>query len=169
MAPDQAKAIMQMQPAIMKKQIQALTGKLAALNRFISRYSDRLRLFFTALKGVSLEGWGPERGKALDAIKQYLASPLTLSQPIEGKELVTSATTVSVALVRSDEDGKQRSVYFVSKMLTDVETRYTNFERIALALSMAAKKLRPYFQAHIIIVLTNYPIIAIIHKSDALG
>ena len=49
-------------------------------------------------------------------------------------------------------------------MLTDVETRYTNFKRIALALMMAAKKLRPYFQAHIIVVLTSYPIRAILHN-----
>ena len=74
-----------------------------------------------------------------------------------------------VALVRMDEDGKQNLVYFVSKMLTNAETRYTDFERIALALRMAAKKLCPYFQAHTIIVLTSYPIKAILHKPDASG
>ena len=83
--------------------------------------------------------------------------------------LAASATTVSSALVRSDRDGKQKPVYFVSKMLTDVETKYTNFERIALALKMATKKLHPYFQAHTIIVLTSYPIIVILHKFDASG
>ena len=43
MAPDQARAIIQMQPLVTKKQTQALIGKLAVLNRFISRYSDRFR------------------------------------------------------------------------------------------------------------------------------
>ena len=52
-------------------------------------------------------------------------------------------------------------------MLTDVETRCIDFEQIKLALIMAAKKLRPYFQAHTIIVLTSYPIRAILHKPDA--
>ena len=70
MTPDQAKAIMQMQPLITKKQIQALIGKLPALNRFIFRYSDRLRPFFIALKGVSSEGWAPECDKAFHAIKE---------------------------------------------------------------------------------------------------
>ena len=125
------------------------------------------------MKSVSSEGWGPECDKAFQAIKGYLASPLTLSQPIEGEELylylAASATAISAALVRSDEDDKQRPVYFVSKMLTNVETRYTDFERITLALMMAVKKLRPFFQAHTIIVLTSYPIKAIIHKPDASG
>ena len=67
MAPDQVQAIGQMQPPIIKKQIQTFTSKLAALNRFISRYSDRLRPFFTTLKGASLEGWGPECENAFHA------------------------------------------------------------------------------------------------------
>ena len=81
--------------------------------------------------------------------------------------LVAPATEVSATLIRADEDDKQRLVYFVSKMLTDAETRYNNFERIVLALRMATKKLLPYFQAHTVIVLTNYPIKSILHKPNA--
>ena len=140
---------MQMQPPITKKQIQALTGKLAALNKSISRYLDFLRLFFTALKGVSSKGWGPICDKAFHAIKEYLPSPLTLSQPVEDEELylylAASTTTISTTLIRANEDGKKGPIYFVSKMLTDAETRYIDFERITLALKMVAKKLRPYF------------------------
>ena len=54
-------------------------------------------------------------------------------------------------------------------MLIDAKTRYTNFEQIALALRMAAKKLHPYFQAHTIVVLTSYLIRAILHKQNASG
>ena len=75
MVREQPKDIMQMQPPITKKQIQALIGKLAALTEFISRYSDRLRLFFTTLKGVLSEGWEPKCDKASHTIKEYLASP----------------------------------------------------------------------------------------------
>ena len=54
-------------------------------------------------------------------------------------------------------------------MLIDVETRYTDFEGIELPLKMEAKKLRPYFQAHTIVVLTRYPIKAILHELNASG
>ena len=52
-------------------------------------------------------------------------------------------------------------------MLTDAETRYTNFEQITFALRMASKKLCPYFQTHTIVVLSNYRIKAVFHKPDA--
>ena len=60
MAPSQVEAIgqMPMQPPITKKQMQTLTSKLTALNRFVSRYSDYLQSFFIALKGASLKGCG---------------------------------------------------------------------------------------------------------------
>ena len=60
-------------------------------------------------------------------------------------------------------------MYFVSKVLTDAETRYTEFEEIVLAFIMATKMLHPYFQAHTIVILTTYMIRAIIYKPDALG
>ena len=96
-----------------------------------------------------------------------------MSQPVDGEELylylVASTTTVSANLVRSDEDDKHKLVYFVSTMLIDVETRYTDFERIALALCTVAKRLCPYFHVHNIVILTSYPIRAILHKPDDSG
>ena len=90
------------------------------------------------LKRAPSKGWGLECDKAFHAIKEYVASPLSLSQPTNGEDLylylVASATTVSASLVRTSEDGKQKPVYFVSKVLTCAKTRYTDFERIALAL-----------------------------------
>ena len=159
-----------MQPPMTKKEIQSLTERLAALNRFISRYSDRLHPFFKALKRANTKGWGPKCEKAFQAIKEYVASPLSLSQPVEGEELYlymsSSETIVSTTLVRLDSDKKQRPVYFVRKALSVVEIGYSDFERVALALRTVAKKLWPYFQAHTIVVLTSSPIKAIFHKPD---
>ena len=79
MAPGQVRAISQMQPSTTRKEIQALIGRLAALNRFISRYSDRLRPFFKALKGADVKCQGHECTESLRAIKEYITSPLSLS------------------------------------------------------------------------------------------
>ena len=102
MAPEQVKAIEHMQPLVTKKQIQARIIKLAALNRFISRYSDRLRPFFIALKGASAKGWGPECDQAFNQGVHSLP-PLSLSQPVNGEEvylyLAASAMAVSATLV----------------------------------------------------------------------
>ena len=51
--PLQLKAILQSLAPISKKEIQQLTGRLAALGRFISRFTDRLKPFFTTLRGIA--------------------------------------------------------------------------------------------------------------------
>ena len=60
-------------------------------------------------------------------------------------------------------------MFFVSKSLTDAETRYSHLERAALALRTAAQKLRLYFQAHPVVVLTDLPLRGTIHRPDLSG
>lgn len=95
-------------------------------------------------------------------IKQYLARPLVLSQPRIGEPLyiylVIFDIAVNFALVRVDNVGIQQLVYFVSNTMLSTKTRYSKLERVALALQVSTKKLRPYFQAHQIGVLTDQPI-----------
>ena len=57
----------------------------------------------------------------------------------------------------------------MSKRLLDAETRYPELEKLALALMVATKKLRSYFHAHPIKVLTNYPLRQVLQKSKASG
>ena len=60
-------------------------------------------------------------------------------------------------------------MFFVIKSLTDAETIYSHLERAALALRGAAQKLRPYFQAHLVVVLTDLPLRGTIHRPDMSG
>ena len=80
--------------------------------------------------------------------------------------LTTSDITVSAILFKECGDAKLRPVFFVSKSLTDAEIRYTHLERAALALRTVAQKLRPYIQAHPVMVLTDLPLRGTIHKPD---
>ena len=139
--------------------MQQLTGQLAALGRFISQFIDRLKPFFATLRGANQVGWNEECDRDFIHIKQYLAEPPILTSPDTGETLfvylAVSDTAISVALFKENEDGKQRHVFFVSKSLADAETRYSCLEQAALALQIEAKKIRLYFQAHPIVVLTN--------------
>ncbi|KAK3026400.1 hypothetical protein RJ639_042610 [Escallonia herrerae] len=69
---------------------------------------------------------------------------------------INPEVTVSVVLVR-EEDEVQKPIYYVSKVLQDVETRYLNIDKIALALIISARHLQPYFQSHTIVILTDQP------------
>ena len=49
------------------------------------------------------------------------------------------------------------------------EERYPRMEKLILALVTAARKLRPYFQAHTIEVPTEYPMKQVLHKPEVSG
>ena len=57
-------------------------------------------------------------------------------------------------------------VYYTSKTLLDAETRYLPLEKLTLALVSASRKMVPYFQAHLITVLTEHPLRAVLRKAD---
>ena len=68
-----------------------------------------------------------------------------------------------------EREGKQQPVYFVSKTLAPAETRYSMIEKLALALVTAKRKLRQYFEAHSITVITSQPIRSVLAKPDMSG
>ncbi|KAL6325557.1 hypothetical protein AAG906_023402 [Vitis piasezkii] len=47
-------------------------SRLAALGRFIARFTDKLKFFFLTLKGASLTGWTSDYEQAFGEIKCYL-------------------------------------------------------------------------------------------------
>ena len=71
--------------------------------------------------------------------------------------LVVSLATISATLI-SEEDQVQNLVYYASRALGGAEKRYPPMEKLVFALITAAHKLKPYFQAHIVIVLTDKPL-----------
>ena len=99
--------------------------------------------------------------QAFEDLKVYLSSPPLLSPSRPEKKLylylAVLQAAVSIALVR-EEDGSQRPVYFTSRAFQRAEERYPQMEKLAFALVTAARKLKPYFQAHTIIVLMDKPL-----------
>ena len=110
------RAILKLEPPRMVKAVQSLNGKVAALNRFVSKATDKCLPFFCVLKKYF--EWTDECQKAFKDLKKYLSSPSLLSPSMPGEELylyiAVSQAAVSAALVR-DEGGSQRPVYFISK------------------------------------------------------
>uniref|UniRef100_A0A2N9GR51 Uncharacterized protein n=1 Tax=Fagus sylvatica TaxID=28930 RepID=A0A2N9GR51_FAGSY len=170
--PDKIKAILEMQPPKSTKEVQRLTGRVAALNRFMSRSTDKCLPFFKTLKKAF--EWTDECQQAFEELKRYLTEPPLLSPSKQGEELylylylAVSPTAVSSALIR-EEERRQLPVYYTSRALRGAEERYPPMEKLAFALVTAARKLRPYFQAHTIILLTNHPLRKAMNKPDAAG
>ena len=73
------------------------------------------------------------------------------------------------AVLVQEVDKEERHVYFVSQTLHAAETRYQMIEKVALALVLMVRWMRPYFQNHTITVRTDYPIFKILSKPDLVG
>ncbi|KAI5349432.1 hypothetical protein L3X38_002319 [Prunus dulcis] len=160
--PEKIQAILDMTIPKTVKDIQSLTGRVAALTRFISKATDRCAPFFKALKGTKRNITSTaECETAFSELKEYMGRAPLLSTPEHGDILViylsVSASAVSSVLIRS-KDNADHPMHYVSKALQDAEVRYPDIEKLAFALVVSARRLRPYFQAHTIHVLTNQPL-----------
>ena len=103
--------------------------------------------------------WTEECERAFQDLKTYLGHASLLAKPLTGERLfaylAVSEHAMSLVLVK-DAARVQVPVYYVSKRLLNAELRYPELERLALALVTSTKKLRHYFLAHPVFVLTYH-------------
>ena len=160
--PDQIKAINDLQPPRNPKEVQKLTGMMAALNRFISRSADRCKPFFLLLHKWKEFKWSDECVMAFQQLKQYLSRPPIMSSPVVDEVVFAYITVafyaISFVLIWVDS-GIQRPVYYVSKLL----------EKAISAVVHATRKLPYYFQAYTVVVLTQLPLKSILRSADYTG
>ena len=63
----------------------------------------------------------------------------------------------------------QKPVYYTSRALRDAEERYPPMEKLSFALVTVARKLKPYFQAHTVNVMTDKPLRRAMSNPEAAG
>jgi hypothetical protein len=101
--PEKISAITSMKAPTSIKDVQKLTGCMAALSRFISRLGERGLLFFKLLKHQEKFVWTPEADQALAQLKDFLSKPPILTAPHKGEQLllylVATTHVVSTAIV----------------------------------------------------------------------
>ncbi|KAL0454251.1 UNVERIFIED_CONTAM: hypothetical protein Slati_0764300 [Sesamum latifolium] len=168
----QIKAIINMKAPTCLNEAQRLTGRIAALSRFISKSAEKSLPFFKTLRKAKTFEWGTPRQLAFKELKAYLARLPLLVKPSPGEALYlylsAAPQAVSSVLIR-EEDEKQLPIYYVSKVLNGAEGRYMSIEKMALALVVTARRLRPYFLSHPIGVKTNTPVKQTLDKPDTSG
>ena len=123
--PDKVKALWNMEEPKSIRGVQKLTGRIAALNRFIPRSADRSLPFFKVLRNANKFEWGLEQSEALQALKNHLQNMVKMTSPDPKDVLLlyiaASYSAVSAALVLEREiEGKKKQlpVYFVSEALS---------------------------------------------------
>jgi ribonuclease HI len=152
--PAKIQAIINMTPPQSTRDVQRLTGRLAALNRFISKSAERSLPFLKTLRGAKDFAWGPEQAATFTSLKQHLTDLAILTSPDPSLPLLlyiaASPCAVSAALVQEqNREGTtlQCPVYYVSEVLMASKCNMTELEKISYAVVMASCKLRHYFEA----------------------
>ena len=92
--------------------------------------------------------WEKQHQIAFDGIKGYLSKPPILIPPLKGRplKLYLSAAKefIGCLLTQNNVEGHEQVVYYLSRVLNSIETRYTPIEKLCLALYFACTKLRHY-------------------------
>ena len=106
---------------------------------------------------------------AFQQLKEYLSRPPIMFSPAADEVLyayiVVAPHAVSLVLI-PDDNGLQRLVYYMSKLLHEAEVRYLPSEKAILTVVHATRKLPHYFQAHTVVVLTQLPLKSILWTAD---
>jgi len=167
--PDKCQAILAMRSPKNIMEVQQLLGRLTAISRFIPHQAEKTRPMVQLLRKATKISWDTQSEEIFKQFKEFLTSPVVIQKPRPDHlilvYLAVSKEAVSVALVQEAE-GEEWSVYFVIRTFHTTETRYQMIEKVALALVLTARQMHPYFQNHLIIVRTDYPIFKILSKSD---
>ncbi|GJR60239.1 reverse transcriptase domain-containing protein [Tanacetum coccineum] len=82
---------------------------------------------------------------------------------------LAAAKEAIIAVLMTERDGKQMPIYFVSRALQGPEVNYTPIEKLILALVSASKRLKIYFHAHTIVVITDQPIKQMLSNLEVVG
>jgi len=154
------------------KEVQQLTGRMAALSRFVSAGGDKGHPYFQCLKINSRLVWTEECEAVFLKLKEYLAAPPVLCKPQMGEPLwlyfAVTEWAINSVLVQ-EQDQTQKPIYFVSKALQGPEVRYQGLEKAALAVVFSTRRLRHYFQSFTVVVMTDLPIRKVLQKPDVVG
>ncbi|GJZ98187.1 reverse transcriptase domain-containing protein [Tanacetum coccineum] len=116
--------------------------------------------------------WTADAEEAFRKMKELIEILPTLTAPIKGKAfimyLTASTENISVVLL-AEREKRQVPIYFISRVLQVAELNYPELEKLIPALVYAARRLRRYFQAYPIRVLTDKPIKQILARPEKSG
>jgi len=170
--PDKCAAIIAMRNPASVKEVQQLTGRMAALSRFVSAGGGKGHPYFQCLKRNNRFVWTEERETNFLRLKEFLATPSVLSKPRAGVPLclyfAVTEWAINSVLVQ-EQDQVQKLIYFVSKALQGPKMRYQSLEKAALAVVFSSRRLRHYFHSFTVVVMTDLLIQKVLQKPDVAG
>jgi hypothetical protein len=135
--PEKIKAILEISQPNDLKDVQRLTGCVAAVSRFISRLGKKALPVYKLMKKSDEFVWTDEADAALKDLKRVLSTALVRGAPEDQDPMLLymAATNRVVSIVimveckeEAQEYGIQRPVYYASEVLTESKQRYPHYK-----------------------------------------
>jgi hypothetical protein len=176
--PEKVTALERMGPIRDLKGVQKVLGCLTTLSCFISWLGQKGLPLYRLLKKHECFSWTVEAQEALDKLKATLTHTPILTPPQDGEPLylyvaATTQVVSAVIVVERTEEGHtlpvQLPVYYVSEVLSETKAHYPQIQKLLYAVVLVRRKIRHYFKAHPVTVVSSFPLGEIIRNPDAAG
>jgi hypothetical protein len=102
-----------------------------------------------------------------------ILTPPQGGEPLYLYVVATTQVVSAVIVVEHTEEGHtvpvQRSVYYISEVLFETKAWYPQIQKLLYVVVLTWSKLRHYFEAHLVTVVSSFPLSDIIRNPDAAG
>ena len=169
-----ATAIATMRRPTTVRELKSFLGRVSYIRRFVPGLALATAGLSKLLKKGTEFTWGTKQQEAFQRI-QYIMNHLPILQaPVCGRPLLlylaSNSQAIGALLEQEDDQGNEQSVYYVSRTLKDTETGYPKIEKACLVIIYASQRLKRYFSAHQILLVTkSHPIKALLHQPFLTG
>uniref|UniRef100_A0A2N9GIW4 RNA-directed DNA polymerase n=1 Tax=Fagus sylvatica TaxID=28930 RepID=A0A2N9GIW4_FAGSY len=167
--PARSSAIATMKPPTTHKELKSFLGKLSYIRRFIPGLAAVTSTFAPLLKKGASFHWSTECQEAFEKVQNIMTKLPTVCAPIPEKSLrlylASNSQAIGALIAQENDNGVEQPIYYVSRTLKDAESRYSGAERSCLALIYASQRLRHYFLAHKVQLMTkSHPIRSLLQR-----
>ena len=170
--PAKVASIIQLEKPTNVSEMKSLLGMTNYSSRFVKSYSDKIQPLRLLTHQDTKWLWEKQHDEAFEEIKKSLATRPTLAyfdpRRKTTRTVDASPTGLGGILSQQDDHGEVHVVAYASKALSDVETRYSQTEREALAVIWACEHYHLYLYGQPVTVLTDHlPLLGMINKPGA--
>ncbi|XP_028416022.1 uncharacterized protein K02A2.6-like [Dendronephthya gigantea] len=169
--PKKIAAICDATPPTNPSEVRSFLGLTGFCSRFIPNYATLTEpLKHLTRKGVRWN-WGVQQNKSFLALKECLTSNRTMAYFDPSKRTIAtfdaSPFGLGAVLTQVDADGQERSVAYASRTLSDVERRYSQTEREALAIVWGCERFHLYLYGSQFEIVTDHKPLETIFNNPA--
>lgn len=147
-ADEKVKAITEVKKPETKSELRSWLGLAQFCAKFIQNFAAVTSPLWDLTKEKSEWNWTVEHETAFNSIKKHLTTcPVMAYWNTEAETRITTDASpfgLGAILEQKQPEDTYRPVYYASRKLTDVESRYSQFERETLGVKWACQKFQLY-------------------------